>query len=119
MRASALLTDPGPVILSGTGEAAVTALWRLSAAGAQIHWYADRTDLGEEIALAAALGGGRLELSFESPPTAPLEGVRRDDRDATAARAAPAARPIRDALVRLRAHVRRLRRPTSAAPEAA
>lgn len=107
MRASPLPTDPSPVILSGTSDAAVVALWRLSAAGAPIRWYADRTDVGEEIALAAALGGGRLELSFESPPTAPFDGAAvRDDRAATAARPAS---PARDILVRLWAHMRRLR----------
>jgi siroheme synthase (precorrin-2 oxidase/ferrochelatase) len=77
MRAFPLLTDarPGPVMLLGTGDAAVAALWRLSAAGAQIRWYVDRADVGEEIALANGLGGGRIELSFDDPLTAPLDGA--------------------------------------------
>lgn len=87
MRVFSPLTDPspGPVMLLGTGEAARAALWRLSAAGAQIRWYVDRADVGEEVALATGMGGGRIELSFDDPMTAPLDGTvvaaRGDDLD--------------------------------------
>jgi siroheme synthase (precorrin-2 oxidase/ferrochelatase) len=63
------------IALVGTGEAAMAALWRLCAAGARIRWYADSADLGAEAVLAHALGGGRLELSFDDPLTASLDGT--------------------------------------------
>jgi siroheme synthase (precorrin-2 oxidase/ferrochelatase) len=75
------------VVLIGTGETAVAALWRLCAAGARIRWYADHADVGEEAVLAHALGGGRIELCFDDPRTAPLGGAaavvtaRGDGRD--------------------------------------
>jgi siroheme synthase (precorrin-2 oxidase/ferrochelatase) len=61
-----------PVILIGTGETATTMLWRLCAAGARVRWYADSADVGAETVLAHALAGGRIELSFDDPGTAPL-----------------------------------------------
>ena len=75
------------VILVGTGETATAALWRLRAAGLNVRWYADRADVGEETVLAHGLGGGRIELSFDDPLAASLEGAsaiviaggRRDD----------------------------------------
>ena len=75
------------VVLVGTGETAVAALWRLCAAGARIRWYADHADVGEETMLAHALGGGRVELCFDDPRAAPLDGAaavvtaRGDGRD--------------------------------------
>jgi hypothetical protein len=63
------------VVLIGTGAAAMAALWRLCAAGAHIRWYADSADIGEEAILAHALGGGRVELSFDDPLTASLAGA--------------------------------------------
>jgi siroheme synthase (precorrin-2 oxidase/ferrochelatase) len=63
------------VVLIGTGNAAMTALWRLCAAGARVRWYADSADIGEEAVLAHALGGGRVELSFDDPLTASLDGT--------------------------------------------
>src|ERR1043166_6720168 len=63
------------IVLVGTGAAAMAALWRLCAAGAHIRWYADSADIGEEAILAHALGHGRVELSFDDPFTAPLEGT--------------------------------------------
>jgi siroheme synthase (precorrin-2 oxidase/ferrochelatase) len=75
------------IVLVGTGEAAMAALWRLCAAGARIRWFADSPDVGEESVLAHALGGGRVELSFGDPLTASLDGAtaivianRKDDR---------------------------------------
>ena len=62
-------------MLVGTGDAAMAALWRLCAAGAHIRWYADSADIGEEAVLAHALGGGRVELSFDDPLTASLDGT--------------------------------------------
>ncbi len=76
MRASpqATPTTTGPIILLGAGDAAMAALWRLAATGAQIRWYADRPDVAAEIALASGLGGG-LELRFDDPRDAPLDGA--------------------------------------------
>jgi siroheme synthase (precorrin-2 oxidase/ferrochelatase) len=79
------LTDR--VVVIGTGETAVEALWRLCAAGARIRWYAEHADVGEEAVLAYALGGGRIELCFDDPRAAPLGGAaavvaaRGDGRD--------------------------------------
>jgi siroheme synthase (precorrin-2 oxidase/ferrochelatase) len=77
MRRAPLKTDPRAdhVILVGSGEAAMAALWSLAAAGAHIHWYADRADVGAETVLAAVLGGARLRLSLDDPRAAPLEGA--------------------------------------------
>src|SRR6267154_6694624 len=75
------------VVLIGTGETAIAALWRLCAAGARIRWYADHADVGEEAVLAHALGRGRVELRFDDPRAAPLDGAtavvaaRGGDRD--------------------------------------
>jgi siroheme synthase (precorrin-2 oxidase/ferrochelatase) len=63
------------IILIGTGERATAALWNLCATGARIRWYADRFDVGEEAVLAHALGGGRIELTFDDPLAAPLDGA--------------------------------------------
>jgi hypothetical protein len=63
------------VILVGTGAIAMAALWRLRAAGLSVRWYADRADIGEETVLAQGLGGGRIELSFDDPLAASLEGA--------------------------------------------
>ena len=63
------------IVLVGTGAAAMAALWRLCAAGAHIRWYADSADIGEEAILAHALGGGRVELTFDDPLTASLAGT--------------------------------------------
>jgi siroheme synthase (precorrin-2 oxidase/ferrochelatase) len=63
------------IVLVGAGEAAMAALWRLCAAGAHIRWYADSADVGEEAILAHALGGGHVELSFDDPLTASLDGA--------------------------------------------
>lgn len=63
------------IVLVGTGAAAMAALWRLCAARAHIRWYVDSADLGEEAVLAHALGGGRVELSFDDPLTASLDGA--------------------------------------------
>lgn len=73
------------IVLVGTGESAMAALWRLCAAGARVRWYADSADVGAEAVLAHALGGGRIELSFDDPLAAPLDGataivVAGDDR---------------------------------------
>jgi siroheme synthase (precorrin-2 oxidase/ferrochelatase) len=79
------LTDR--VVVIGTGKTAVEALWRLCAAGARIRWYADHADVGEEAVLAHALGRGRIELSFDDPRAARLDGTaavvaaRGDGRD--------------------------------------
>ena len=66
-------TDRIVVIGSSTGTMA--ALWRLCAAGARIRWFADRADIGDETVLAHALGGGRVEITFDDPLAAPLDGV--------------------------------------------
>jgi hypothetical protein len=63
------------IVLVGTGEAAMAALWRLCAAGARIRWYADSPDVGEEAVLAHALGGGRVALSLDDPRTSSLDGA--------------------------------------------
>jgi siroheme synthase (precorrin-2 oxidase/ferrochelatase) len=67
------------VVLVGTSTAAVTALWELAAAGAHVRWYVDRTDVGAETILASGLasklGRGRIELSFNDPRVAPLDGT--------------------------------------------
>src|SRR5262245_29081460 len=63
------------VVLVGSSAAAMTALWRLCAAGARVRWYADSADVGEEAFLAHALGHGRVELSFDDPLTASLDGA--------------------------------------------
>jgi uroporphyrin-III C-methyltransferase / precorrin-2 dehydrogenase / sirohydrochlorin ferrochelatase len=63
------------VILVGSSAPAVTALWSLAAAGADIRWYADDADVGAEINGAQGLGRGRLELRFDDPRTAPLDGA--------------------------------------------
>jgi len=63
------------VILVGTGDTSMAALWRLRAAGLSVRWYADRADIGEETVLAHGLGGGRIELSFDDPLAASLEGA--------------------------------------------
>jgi hypothetical protein len=121
MRAFSPPTTPNPVLLLGTGEATVAALWRLSAAGAQIRWYADRADIGEEIALANALGHGSLELSFDDPAPSSLDGatVAPRDTDLITTRKIPAAGHARDALLRLWSRVRRLRNLSSNEPEIA
>jgi len=111
-------TLPGPVVLLGTGEATVAALWRLSAAGAQIRWCVDRADVGEEIALANALGGGRLELSFDNPPP-DRAAVARRDVDSTTQHEISAAPRMRDVLFRLCSRMRGLRNLSSAEPEVA
>lgn len=67
MRTNLTHSPADHVVLVGTGEAAMAALWRLCAAGARIRWYADSPDVGEEAVLAHALGGGRVELSFGDP----------------------------------------------------
>ena len=109
---------PRPALLFGTGQATVAALWRLSAAGAEIRWYADRADIGEEIALANALGGGRLELSFDNPPPDRAPVVR-SDVDSTVQHEVAAASRMRDVLFRLCSRIRGLRSLPSAEPEAA
>ena len=63
------------IVLVGAGAVAMAALWRLCAAGAHIRWYADSADVGEEAVLAHALGGGRVEVSFDDPSTASLDGA--------------------------------------------
>jgi len=63
------------IVLVGTGEAAMAALWRLRAAGAHVRWFADRADVGEETVLAHALGRGRIELTFDDPLSASLDGA--------------------------------------------
>ena len=63
------------VVLVGTGDAAMAALWRLRAAGAHVRWFADRADVGEETVLAHALGRGRIELTFDDPLSASLDGA--------------------------------------------
>jgi hypothetical protein len=75
MRTEPAIPSTDHIILVGTGAAAMAALWRLCAAGAHIRWYADSADIGEEAILAHALGGGRVELSFDDPLTASLAGA--------------------------------------------
>lgn len=75
MRTNLTNSPADHIVLVGTGEAAMAALWRLCAAGARIRWYADSADIGEEAVLAHALGGGRVELSFGDPLTASLDGA--------------------------------------------
>ena len=95
MRTKLTRSSPDHVVLIGTGEAAMAALWRLCAAGAHVRWYADRSDVGEETVLAHALGGSHLELSFDDPLAASLDGAtaiviagaHRDTRLAERARA--------------------------------
>ena len=75
MRTNIIHSSSDHVVLVGTGEAAMAALWRLCAAGAHVRWYADRSDVGEETVLAHALGGSHLELSFDDPLAASLDGT--------------------------------------------
>jgi hypothetical protein len=75
MRSTPTTPPTDRVLLIGSGESAMAALWRLSAAGAYIRWYADGADVGEETVLAHALGAGRIELSFDDPLTASLDGT--------------------------------------------
>ncbi len=63
------------IILIGTDAPAMAALWRLCAAGARIRWFADRTDIGSEAVLAHALGRGCIEVSFDDPVSASLDGA--------------------------------------------
>jgi hypothetical protein len=66
-------------MLVGTGMAAVMALWDLAAAGAHVRWHVDRADVGTETILASGLasklGRGRIELTFDDPRVAPLDGT--------------------------------------------
>jgi siroheme synthase (precorrin-2 oxidase/ferrochelatase) len=75
MRTNLMKSPADHIVLVGTGEAALAALWRFCAAGAHIRWYADSADLGEEAVLAHALGGGRIKLSFDDPLSASLDGA--------------------------------------------
>jgi hypothetical protein len=75
MRTNLTNSSADHIVLVGTGEAAMAALWRLRAAGAPVRWFADRADVGEETVLAHALGGGRIELTFEDPLSASLDGA--------------------------------------------
>ena len=75
MRTNLTKSPADHIVLVGTGETAMAALWRLCAAGAHVRWYADSADLGAEAVLAHALGGGRVELSFDDPLTASLDGT--------------------------------------------
>jgi siroheme synthase (precorrin-2 oxidase/ferrochelatase) len=75
MRTNLTKSPAEHIVLVGTGAAAMAALWRLRAAGAHVRWFADRADLGEETVLAHALGGGRIELSFDDPLAALLDGA--------------------------------------------
>jgi hypothetical protein len=70
---AAPLTDR--IVVLGTGDKAVDALWRLAAAGAHVCWQVDHADLGAEIVLANALGRGRLELRFGDAHAAPRDGA--------------------------------------------
>lgn len=85
MRTNLTNSSADHIVLVGTGEAAMAALWRLGAAGAHVRWFADRADVGEETVLAHALGGGRIELTFDDPLSASLDGaaaiVIADQRD--------------------------------------
>jgi hypothetical protein len=75
MRTNLTISPADHIMLVGTGDAAMAALWRLCAAGAHIRWYADSADVGGEAILAHALGGGRVKLSFDDPLTASLDGT--------------------------------------------
>jgi siroheme synthase (precorrin-2 oxidase/ferrochelatase) len=75
MRTNLTNSPADQIVLVGSGEAAMAALWRLCAAGAHIRWYADSADVGEEAVLAHALGGGRVALSLHDPRTASLDGA--------------------------------------------
>jgi hypothetical protein len=75
MRTNLTNSSADHIVLVGTGEAAMAALWRLRAASAHVRWFADRADVGEETVLAHALGGGRIELTFEDPLSASLDGA--------------------------------------------
>ena len=75
MRTNLTHSSSDHIVLVGTGDAAMAALWRLCASGAHVRWYADRSDVGEETVLAHALGGSHLELSFDDPLTASLDGA--------------------------------------------
>jgi siroheme synthase (precorrin-2 oxidase/ferrochelatase) len=85
MRTNLTKSPADHIVLVGTGAAAMAALWRLCAAGAHVRWFADRADVGEETVLAHALGRGRIELTFDDPLSASLEGaaavVIADQRD--------------------------------------
>ena len=72
MRSASTISPTDRILLIGSDETAMAALWRLCAAGARIRWYADRADVGAETVLAHALGGGRIELCFDDPHAAPL-----------------------------------------------
>ena len=52
MRSNLTMSPADHIILVGTGDAAMAALWRMCAAGAHIRWYADCADIGEEAVLA-------------------------------------------------------------------
>ena len=78
MRANLTNSPADHIVLVGTGEAAMAALWRLRASGAHVRWFADRADLGEETVLAHALGGGRIELTFDDPLSASLDPMPTD-----------------------------------------
>jgi siroheme synthase (precorrin-2 oxidase/ferrochelatase) len=75
MRTNLTESPADHIVLVGTGAAAMAALWRLRAAGAHVRWFADRADVGEETVLAHALGGGRIEISFDDPLAASLDGA--------------------------------------------
>src|SRR6476646_1164668 len=75
MRTNLTNSPADHIVLVGTGEAAMAALWRLRAAGAHVRWFADRADVGEETVLAHALGRGRIELTFDDPLSASLDGA--------------------------------------------
>jgi siroheme synthase (precorrin-2 oxidase/ferrochelatase) len=75
MRTNLTNSPADHIVVVGTGEAAMAALWRLCAAGARIRWFVDRADVGEETVLAHALGGGRVELTFDDPRSASLDGA--------------------------------------------
>jgi hypothetical protein len=61
------------IILVGSNASAVTALWNLAAANADIRWYADHPDVGAEVGVAHGLGRGRIELRLDDPRAAPLD----------------------------------------------
>ena len=63
------------IILVGSNASAVTALWNLAAANADVRWYADRPDVGAEVGVAHGLGRGRIELRLDDPRAAALEGA--------------------------------------------
>ena len=84
------------IILVGSNASAVTALWNLAAANADIRWYADHPDVGAEVGVAHGLGRGRIELRLDDPRAAPLDGAvvvaeRRDGLDVEMAERARAA----------------------------